>query len=251
VKGSFSGAIATKQGLFEAADKGTLFLDEVGNLGVETQAKLLRVLETQMVRKVGATSEHKVDIRLVAATNRDLAEMVKEGAFREDLFYRLNVVPIYLPPLRERYGDIARLAMVFLERCRRQNPKVTGFTPEAMSKMEAYSWPGNVRELKNIVERIVILCDAEMVEAWHLPPEIRQVHAPSVSSALPQNWDEFKKLKQLARDAAGQELERRFVTEALTRCQGNVSKAAKDVGMQRTNFHALMRKYGITSDMLS
>ena len=248
VKGSFSGAIATKQGLFEAAHRGTLFLDEVGNLGMETQAKLLRVLETQMVRKVGDTAERQIDIRLIAATNRDLSEMVKEGGFREDLYYRLNVVPLYLPPLRERTGDVARLAMTFLERCRKQNPHVQGFTPEAMAKMESYSWPGNVRELKNIVERISILCDSEMIETWHLPAEIREVHAHEMATRLPQEWEEFKKLKQAARDAAGQELERRFVAEALTRCEGNVSRAAKEVGMQRTNFHALMRKYGITSD---
>ena len=143
---------------------------------------------------------------------------------------------------------MARLAMAFLERCRKQNPHVQGFTPEAMAKMESYSWPGNVRELKNIVERISILCDSEMIETWHLPSEIREVHAHEMATPLPQGWEEFKKLKQAARDAAGQELERRFVAEALTRCEGNVSRAAKEVGMQRTNFHALMRKYGITSD---
>ena len=249
VKGSFSGAIATKQGLFEAAHRGTLFLDEVSNLGLETQAKLLRVLETQSVKKVGDTAERQIDIRLIAATNRDLTEMVKEGTFREDLFYRLNVVPIYLPPLRERQGDIAKLAMAFLMRCRAANKvKAKGFTSEALAKMEGYSWPGNVRELRNIVERITILCDSDYVETWHLPPEICQVPGRPAVMQLPHDWEEFKTLKHQARDAAGQELERRFLTEALTRCAGNVTKAAKDVGMQRTNFHALMRKYGLSSD---
>ena len=250
VKGSFSGAIATKRGLFEAAHEGTLFLDEVSNLSMETQAKLLRVLETQRVRKVGDTAEHQIDIRLIAATNRDLAEMVKEGSFREDLYYRLNVVPIYLPPLRERQGDIPRLAMTFLDRCRKQGGvSVKGFTPEAMSKMESYHWPGNVRELRNIVERMTIMCDTDCIELWHLPPEIRQVPSQPTATPLPSSWEEFKELKQQARDATGQELERRFLTEALHRCESNVSKAAKDVGMQRTNFHALMRKYGLTSDV--
>ena len=252
VKGSFSGAIATKQGLFEAAHRGTLFLDEVSNLNLETQAKLLRVLETQRVRKVGDTEERPIDIRLVAATNRDLAEMVKDETFREDLYYRLNVIPIYLPPLRERHGDIPRLAMAFLDRCRkRNNVAVKGFTPEAMAKMESYEWPGNVRELRNIVERITILCDSDCIEPWHLPPEIRQVPDQPAVMPLPKKWEEFKKLKQQMRDAAGQQIERRFLAEALQRSDGNVSRAARDVGMQRTNFHAMMRKYGLTSDLTS
>ena len=130
VKGSFSGAIATKQGLFEAAHKGTLFLDEVANLSMETQGKLLRVLEPKRVKKVGDTAEREVDIRLISATNRDLSEMVREGAFREDLYYRLNVVPVFLPPLRDRQGDIPRLAVTFLERfCKKNEVRVKGFPP--------------------------------------------------------------------------------------------------------------------------
>jgi DNA-binding NtrC family response regulator len=249
VKGSFSGAIAAKQGLFEVADKGTLFLDEVANLSQETQGKLLRVLETRRVRKVGDTAERDVDIRLTAATNRDLMEMVKKGTFREDLYYRLNVVPIELPPLRERQGDIPRLAMVFLERCCRQNEiEVKGFSVEAMAHLEAYHWPGNVRELRNIVERMAILCDADRIDARHLPPEIRQVPPRSSSMPLPQTWEEFKSFKQQVRETAVHELERRFLIEALQSCDGNVSKAAERVGMQRTNFHALMRKHGLTSE---
>jgi len=251
VKGSFSGAIATKQGLFEAAHKGTLFLDEVANLTMETQGKLLRVLETRRVKKVGDTAERAVDIRLITSTNRDLGEMVGEGAFREDLYYRLNVVPIYLPPLREREGDIPRLAVAFLERFVREHEvAVKGFSPEVMSKMECYRWPGNVRELRNIVERMAILCDSDRIEPRHLPPEIRQAPPRPTERPLPRNWEEFKRLKQQIRDAAVQALERRFLAEALQRCGANVSKAAEDVGMQRTNFHALMRKYGLTSDII-
>jgi len=248
VKGSFSGAIATKQGLFEAAHEGTLFLDEVGNLSMETQAKLLRVLETRCVKKVGDTAEHAVDIRLVAATNRDLAGLVAEGDFREDLYYRLNVVPIALPPLRQREGDIPKLAQAFLERlCVRNDLAVKGFTPEAMAYMESYRWPGNVRELRNIVERIAILCDAIRIEPRHLPGEVRQAPPPpSGPSRLPPTWDAFKELKRQVREAAVQDLECRFLVEALQRCAGNVSRAAEDVGMQRTHFHALMRKYGLT-----
>lgn len=249
VKGSFSGAIATKKGLFEVADKGTLFLDEVANLSLETQGKLLRVLETRRVRKVGDTAEREVDIRLIAATNRDLMQMVKDGSFREDLYYRLNVVPIDLPPLRERQGDIPKLAMVFLERCCRQNEiNIRGFVPEAMAMMEAYSWPGNVRELRNVVERMAILCDSDRIEARHLPMELRQLPALVGTASLPRTWEEFKNLKQQVRDAAVQELERRFLADALQQCEGNVSKAAERVGMQRTNFHALMRRHGLTSE---
>ena len=246
VKGSFSGAIATKQGLFEAAHNGTLFLDEVANLSMETQSKLLRSLETRRVRKVGDTAEREVDIRLIAASNRDLAEMVDEGSFREDLYYRLNVVPIYLPPLRQRRGDIPRLATAFLKRsCEKNAVDIEGFAQEAMAQMESYQWPGNVRELRNIVERIAILCHSNQIERQHLPSEIRQAPARSSVTQLPRSWEEFKKVKQEARDAVVQELDCRFLSEILELRGGNVTKAAEDVGMQRTHLHALIRKYGL------
>jgi len=249
VKGSFSGAISSKQGLFEAADRGTLFLDEVSNLSMETQGKLLRVLEAKKVKKVGDTGEHSVDIRLVTATNRDLWEMVEAGDFREDLYYRLNVVPIELPPLRERHGDLPRLAVYFLERfCRKVGCERKLLSPEAMALMESYHWPGNVREMRNIIERIAILCDQDVIEPQHLPPEIQRTPAlPSVTT-LPEKWDDFKRFKQQARDAAVLNLDREFLTQALRRCDGNVSKAAELVGMQRTNFHALMRKCDLSVD---
>jgi transcriptional regulator with PAS, ATPase and Fis domain len=246
IKGSFSGAIATKQGLFEAAHQGTLFLDEVANLSMETQGKLLRVLETKRVKKVGDTAERDVDIRLISATNRELSEMVREGAFREDLYYRLNVVPIYLPPLRDRQGDIPRLAIAFLERfCKKNQVDPKGFSSEAMCLMESYAWPGNVRELRNIVERLAILCDQDRIEPHHLPEEIRKAAPRTTVTQLPNNWEEFKRLKQQVRDAAVEQLERRFLSETLQRCDGNVSRAAEEIGIQRTNLHALMRKYGL------
>lgn len=250
MKGSFSGAVATKKGLFEVAHKGTLFLDELANISMEIQGKLLRVLETRRVKKVGDTSETEVDIRLIGATNRDLQAMVAEGEFREDLYYRLNVVPIYLPPLRERSGDIPTLAMTFLEQFRKKNPiRVQGFTPESLSLMEAYRWPGNVRELKNIVERLAILCDSERIAPGDLPPEMRQIAAtPYSQSPIPRSWDEFKDYKRQVRDAAVLEVERRFLIDALQRSGGNVSRAAEEVGMQRTQFHALMARYGLTGD---
>jgi DNA-binding NtrC family response regulator len=249
MKGSFSGAVATKKGLFGAADRGTLFLDEVANISLETQGKLLRAIETRRIRKVGDAAEHEVDIRLIAATNRDLGTRVNEGTFREDLWYRLNVVPVYLPPLKERTGDVPKLAMIFLERFRQKNDvRLNGFTPEAMRIMESYRWPGNVRELKNIVERLAILCDVERVEPQHLPPELGQIRLDHTVMGLPRSWEEFKDLKQQVRDAAVRDLERRFLVDALQRSGGNVTQAAEDIGMQRTNFHALMRKYGLTAE---
>ena len=249
VKGSFSGAVATKQGLFEAADQGTLFLDEVSNLSMETQGKLLRVLETKQIKKVGDTGDRKVDIRLVTATNRELWEMVEAGEFREDLYYRLNVVPVHLPPLRERHGDIPRLAIHFLDRfCKKLGIPRKSFSAEAMSLIESYTWPGNVREMRNIIERMAILCERDLIEPHHLPPEIQQTPALPTVSCIPEDWDDFKRFKEQARDAAMLDLERRFLTQALQRWQGNVSKAAESVGMQRTNFHALMRRCDIAAE---
>ncbi|MCY2988980.1 MAG: sigma-54 dependent transcriptional regulator [Planctomycetota bacterium] len=246
VKGSFSGAIATKQGLFEAASKGTLFLDEVANLTLETQGKLLRVLESKQVRKVGDTAEREIDIRLIAATNRQLQDLVKAGSFREDLYYRLNVVPIFLPPLRERRGDIPLLACIFLDRfCKKLETPVKGFTQEAMAQLESYAWPGNIRELRNVVERMAILCDGPRIELPQLPAEIRQAAVAGTVTQLPHTWEEFKQLKQQVLDAAVADLERRFLTEVLRRNDDNVSRAAEEIGIKRPNLHALLRKYGL------
>lgn len=248
VKGSFTGAVATKKGLLEIADKGTLFLDEVSNISLETQMKLLRVLETGKVRKVGDTTEQEIDIRLVAATNRELKKMIEQGTFREDLYYRLQVIPIHVPPLRERKEDILKLALFFLERFREKNkPIARTFAPETGKLIENYRWPGNVRELKNLVERLAILCDAETIQPQHLPPEFKHISSPDSIYVLPENWDEFRELKHQVQENAVRELEKRFLSEALHRAEGNVSHAARDIGMQRTNFHQLLKKHGINS----
>ncbi len=245
VKGSFSGAIATKRGLFEVAHHGSLFLDEVANLSQETQGKLLRVLETRRVRKVGDTAEHEVDIRLIATTNRSLAEMVKAGEFRADLYYRLNVVPVSLPALRDRHGDIPLLARIFLEQFSRQmGVDVKGFCCEAMRQMEIHPWPGNVRELRNIVERITVLYGGLPIELSHLPWEVREARHAPCAATVPRTWEELKNAK---RDLV-EDLEQRFLIAALDRCGQNVTQAAESVGMQRSNFHALLRQYGIRSD---
>jgi len=240
VKGSFSGAIATKRGLFEVAHQGTLFLDEVANLSQETQGKLLRVLESRRLRKVGDTAEHEVNIRLIVTTNRSLAEMVKKGAFRADLYYRLNVVPISLPPLRERRGDVCLLANAFLRHFAQQmDMEAKGFSHEAMRHMESYGWPGNVRELRNIVERISVLYGGLRIEREHLPWEVREAPPAVSATEVPSTWEEFKSVKR----QIVENLERQFLIAAMNRSSQNITQAAEAVGMQRPNFHALLRSH--------
>lgn len=248
VKGSFSGAISTKQGLFEAAHKGTLFLDEISNISLETQSKLLRVLETRELRKVGDTKEHKIDIRLIIATNRDLSKMVKEGSFREDLYYRLQVIPIHLPPLRERTEDILKLAIHFLNHLKKKNDiKAKQFAPESIKIMEEYNWPGNIRELKNIIERIALLCDSEIIQDKHFPDEMKIPSNEFNINKIPDNWEDFKKYKHQLQNEVIIKVEKQFITEALKQTNGNISMAAKNVGMLRTNFHLLLQKHNCKS----
>ncbi len=246
VKGSFSGAISTKQGLFEVANKGTLFLDEVSNISTEIQSKLLRVLETFKLRRVGDTVERDIDIRLISASNRDLVQMVKEKDFREDLYYRLQVIPIHLPPLRERKEDIITLANSFLQRVRsRSMIKAHHFSPEAIEILENYHWPGNIRELKNTIERVAILCDGEIIEPNHLPKEFSDHPVDRLKYDFPENWEDFKEFKQYAINEAVEEIEKQFLLDALKKTGGNVSKAAKKIGIQRSYFHSLMKKYNL------
>jgi DNA-binding NtrC family response regulator len=245
VKGSFTGAIVSKPGLFETADHGTLFLDEVSSLTLETQGKLLRTLESGEIKPVGGVAARTIDIRLIAATNRDLARMVGEGTFREDLYYRLNVVPIHLPPLRERGPDISALLHAFLARYRaatRRGPE--RLSPSALQKLEAYSWPGNVRELKNLVERLVVTVDDDTIREHHLPEEVR-LRAEAPALPVPRTNEELKAMKRTTHERLCGELERRFVLDALCRNGWNVSRAARETGMLRPNFHALMRKHGV------
>jgi len=246
VKGSFSGAISTKQGLFEVANNGTLFLDEVSNISLEIQSKLLRVLETFKLRRVGDTVERNINIRLISASNRDLAKNVKENTFREDLFYRLQVIPVHLPPLRERKEDIINLSSIFLNRIKLKNRiKANSFSSEAAHLLEHYQWPGNIRELKNTIERIAILCDAEIIEPMHLPGEIKGQAKEQIRCDFPETWNGFKEYKHLAQNEAIIQMEKQFLQEALRRAEGNVSKAAKSAGMQRSYFHSLLRKYNM------
>lgn len=245
IRGSFTGAVTTKLGLFEIADGGTVFLDEVGNISLSIQAKLLRVLQEREFTPVGGTKSKKVDIRLIAATNKDLEKMMKEGTFREDLYYRLNIVPIYLPPLKEREEDIPLLAIHFLKKYSEQmGKKIRGFSPEAMEKLLRYQWPGNVRELENIIERTVVMMEEEMVRPEHiiLPGQKKQEEGYPY---IPMTTEELKEVKKQLREKAVEEIEKAFVLNALERNQWNVTKASEEVGMLRPNFQALMRKYNI------
>jgi DNA-binding NtrC family response regulator len=245
VRGSFTGAVTTKPGLFEVADGGTVFLDEVGNISLSIQAKLLRVLQEREFTPVGGTKAKKVDIRLIAATNRDLEKMIKEEIFREDLYYRLNIVPISLPSLKERQEDIPILAVHFLKKYAEEMGKVIkGFTPEAMEKLMKYPWPGNVRELENVIERTVVMIEEDMVrvELLFLPS---QQEKENIGDHIPLTSEELKEIKKQVREKAVEEIEKAFVLSALERHHWNVTRAAEEVGMLRPNFQALMRKYNL------
>ncbi len=244
VRGSFTGAVANKRGMFEVAHGGTLFLDEIGNLSLSTQAKLLRVIQEREFRAVGDTRTQTTDVRLVAATNKDLKAMVGEGTFREDLYYRINIFPIHVPPLRERRADIPALAHHFLNVLSKEvGKKFTGFSEGAMSLLMQYDWRGNVRELENTVHRAVILATGEVVRRAHLAGIIEA--GPRMDLDIPKTSDELKRLKKAARERSVEEIEKLFVLEALKRNAWNVTRSAEETGMQRANFQALMKKYRI------
>ena len=244
VKGSFTGAVASKKGMFEIADGGTLFLDEVGNISLVTQAKLLRVIQEREFKAVGDTRTQSANFRLICATNRDLAAMVAAGAFREDLFYRINVFPIQIPPLRDRRDDIPALAFHFLKVFDGELGKqVTEFSEGALSAIVNHDWPGNVRELENAVQRAVILAGDNV---------IRQAHLGDIADTslrldldVPRTSDELKRTKKVAREKSVESIEKRFVLQALRRNSWNVTRSAEDTGMQRANFQALMKKHNI------
>ena len=243
IKGAFTGATADKLGLFDVANHGTIFLDEIGNLVPETQSRLLRVLQEKEFLPVGSTSVKRVDVRLIFATNKNLKQLVSEGKFREDLYYRLNVFPLRLPSLRERVEDIPDLAVHFLKKYS-SGKTVRQFDPEALEALQQYHWPGNVRELEHVIERLVIMVDGERVEPIHVSAALFRTDS-LIRSVLPRNSDELKLVKKQIRESSVQEVEKLFITEALAKNDWNVSKAAREVRMQRSNFQALMKKYGI------
>jgi Nif-specific regulatory protein len=236
-KGAFTGADHDKKGLFEIADGGTLFLDEIGEMPLGLQAKLLRVLQEGEIRPVGATASKAVDVRIICATNRSLEKEVERGAFRQDLYYRLRVFPIRLPPLRERRDDITLLIDHFLKRYTHEmNRPVAGITPEAIDQLVAYSWPGNIRELQNEIQRLVIQCDAGgFITPDMLAPAVRKVEG-LLGRVAPKKGT----LKDMM-----EEVERWLLTEALREHQGNKTKTAETLGITREGLHKKLAKYGM------
>jgi two-component system response regulator AtoC len=243
-RGAFTGAAAAKPGLFQEAEGGTIFLDEVGELPLPAQVKLNRVLQEKEIRRVGETQATPVDVRVVAATHRELRDEVRAGRFREDLFYRLNVFSIALPPLRERPEDVPLLAAHFLEKhARALRRTLRGFSPEAMRVLAGHAWPGNVRELENVVERAVAVAGGEQVEPDDLPPDlVASGAAPAtgpVLAALP-----YKDAVAGARDR----ITRDYLVALMTELGGNVTRAAERAGLERESLHRLLRKHGLRSE---
>ena len=244
VKGSFTGAVVNKKGMFEVADSGTLFLDEIGNISLSTQAKLLRVIQEREFKAVGDTRTQSANFRLLTATNKDLKAMVADGTFREDLYYRINIFPILIPPLRERRDDIPPLAFHFLRVFSEElGKKVSEFSEGAMSALVHHDWPGNVRELENTIHRAVILATDKVVRQAHLANIIEVL--PRLDLDVPRTSDELKRIKKVAREKSVENIEKLFVLEALKRNAWNVTRSAEETGMQRANFQALMKKYDI------
>lgn len=243
VRGAFTGAIQDKAGIFGEANGGTLFLDDIANLSITTQGKLLRVLEMQEYKPVGASHIKKTNVRIIAATNQDLKAMVDEGSFRGDLFYRLNVFPVFLPPLRERKDDIPKLAYHFLRLlCRQTGKGIEGFTDDALEVLVNYEWPGNVRQLKNVIERLVIMTDQRFLDLVYLLDNL-QIKRLEGGNPIPETLEELKAIKRQLLENNFGEIEKAFLVKALKECDGNITHAAEKVGMQRPNFHALMKKH--------
>jgi DNA-binding NtrC family response regulator len=235
-KGSFTGAHAQKKGQFEIADHGTLFLDEIGDLNISMQAKLLRALQEREIMRVGATKPLKVDVRVIAATNRDLEGMVKDNRFREDLYYRLNIIPITIPPLRNRRDDIAPLVDFFVAKhSLGAHRSIRGLTAGARNLIMNYSWPGNVRQLESAIERAILLCEGNEIDTEDLPVEIRQEGTPSAAFnfKLPPEGISFD------------EVERSLITQAMEQTNWNITRAAKLLGLSFRTLQYRLEKFGI------
>ncbi|MEA4991188.1 Transcriptional regulatory protein ZraR [bioreactor metagenome] len=234
-KGAFTGADRRREGLFAQADKGTIFLDEIGEISLAMQVKLLRVIQEREFHRVGGSQKIRVDVRIVAATNKNLQEEVKAGRFRQDLFFRLNVVTLTIPPLRDRMEDVPLLATFFLEHfSARNNKTVKGFTPGAMNRMMKYAWPGNVRELENAVERSVVLLVGEYVTERELPPSV-------AGNLLEVPTNEYPALSGLSLEDA----EKIVIAETMKDCDGNKTEAAKRLGITRKTLLAKITRYGM------
>jgi two-component system, NtrC family, response regulator AtoC len=241
-KGAFTGAVSSKPGRFELAHKGTLFLDEVGDLPREIQVKLLRVIQDHEFERVGGLQTIKVDVRLVAATNRNLQQRVKEGYFREDLFYRFNVMPIYVPPLRERKEDIPALVSYFVDKFNRKlDRQIAGVDPEVMELLLDHDWPGNIRELENLAERLVLMAKGDQIVMGDVPAELIEAVEEKAQTSAP---DDKRSIKELIREKTG-DIEKQMIVKVLEECEGNISKAARQLGLSRRGLHLKLAKYNL------
>lgn len=240
VKGAFTGATSDKKGLFEEANKGTLFLDEIGEISQALQVKLLRALQEKEIRRVGGNRSIKVDTRVLTATNRDIQEMVKIGQFRSDLFFRLNVISITVPPLRERKEDIVPLARYFIDKYSKTlGKKNISLSPKAMDLLMSYEWPGNVRELENVIERTIVLCTSHRIEAECLPPEIRTCAISPQEKAPQETPFQWSSLSL-------EEIEREHILQTLKKNQGNQMKTAKELGISYSTLWRKLKSYNVT-----
>jgi two-component system response regulator AtoC len=241
-RGAFTDAKRFKKGLFELADGGTLFLDEIGEMAPQLQAKLLRVLETRTFRRVGGHADITVDVRVVAATHRNLSQMVAEGRFREDLYFRLNVVPVEIPALRDRVADISILAEHFVQRfCRELGRPAARLTPETLALLRGYAWPGNVRELRNVIERVVLLEAEDEILPEHLPSEITR-GAPATARAAANDPFPAGVVRPIA------DIEKLAIVHALGVCDGNKTRAATQLGISRQTLRTKLKEYALGDD---
>lgn len=232
-KGAFTGAIRQKKGKFELANKGTIFLDEIGSIGMDVQVKLLRVLQEKEFERVGGYKTIKTDVRIIAATNKNLEQAVEDEVFRDDLYYRLNVFPVYMPPLRERKTDVLLLADHFLEKYAKENQKdIRRFSTPAIDMLIQYHWPGNVRELENCIERAVLLCEEGVIHSYHLPPTV-------------QTAEESDTLPAKSLEDAVANLEREVMVDALKTTRGNMAKAAQIIKTTERKFAYKAKKHGV------
>jgi two-component system response regulator HydG len=237
-KGSFTGAHKRRLGRFELADRGTLFLDEIGDISPMIQLKLLRVLQEREFERVGGTTTIKVDVRLVTSTNKDLKEEIKKGTFREDLYYRLHIIPLTVPPLRERLEDLPLLVEHFLRKLAvRTRKQIERVTPEAMKRLAAYPWPGNIRELENVIEQTMVLCEADVVDAHDLPNFLGAEGGPLLKPQLG-----AKPLPELLDD-----IERELITEAFRKSGGVKTETARMLGIKTSALYYKLEKYGLLS----
>ncbi|NIS59360.1 MAG: response regulator [Proteobacteria bacterium] len=245
-KGAFTGASRLKLGSFELADTGTLFLDEIGEMKKELQVKIMRALEGYGFMRIGGNEYIDVDVRVITATNRDLKEAVATGEFREDLYYRLNVVRINLPPLRERKEDIPLLVAHFMEKYKGEGKReVNEISDDAMKLVERYHWPGNVRELENYILRAMVLAQTGRIEMRDLPVEVAERALPA-EAPRPRNAEDLKLMKKAEKERVVGQIEKQFVMEALRRNKGNISRSASDVGMDRRQFQNLIKKHRVS-----